>query len=101
MSMWEERTQLMFGADKLARLRAAHVLVIGLGGVGAYAAEMLCRAGVGELTLVDADIVSETNINRQLVALHTTIGRRKTDVLAERLRDINPQVKLHLYAEFL
>ena len=101
MSMWEERTQLMFGADKLARVRAAHVLVVGLGGVGAYAAEMLCRAGVGELTLVDADIVSETNINRQLVALHTTIGRRKTDVLAERLRDINPQVKLHLYAEFL
>ena len=80
--MWEERTQLMFGTDKLARLRAAHVLVVGLGGVGAYAAEMLCRAGVGELTLVDADIVSETNINRQLVALHTTIGRRKTDVLA-------------------
>ncbi|MGN0186787.1 MAG: ThiF family adenylyltransferase [Paludibacteraceae bacterium] len=99
--MWEERTQLMFGVDKMARLHAAHVLVVGLGGVGAYAAEMLCRAGVGELSLVDADVVDETNINRQLVALHSTVGLYKTDVLATRLRDINPHVRLHLYNEFL
>ena len=85
----------------MARIRSAHVLVVGTGGVGAYAAEMLCRAGVGHLTLVDADTVSPSNINRQLPALHSTVGRSKVGVLAERFRDINPEVQLTLHAEHL
>lgn len=85
----------------MARIRTAHVLVVGTGGVGAYAAEMLCRAGVGHLTLVDADTVSPSNINRQLPALHSTLGRSKVSVLAERFRDINPEVQLTLREEYL
>ena len=85
----------------MARIRSAHVLVVGTGGVGAYAAEMLCRAGVGHLTLVDADTVSPSNINRQLPALHSTVGRSKVGVLAERFRDINPEVQLTLHEEYL
>ena len=85
----------------MARIRSAHVLVVGTGGVGAYAAEMLCRAGVGHLTLVDADTVSPSNINRQLPALHSTLGRSKVSVLAERFRDINPEVQLTLRVEYL
>ena len=71
MENWLERTLLLLGEEKLNRLRQAHVLVVGLGGVGAYAAEMIARAGVGRMTLADADVVNETNINRQLVALHS------------------------------
>lgn len=85
----------------MARIRSAHVLVVGTGGVGAYAAEMLCRAGVGHLTLVDADTVSPSNINRQLPALHSTLGRSKVSVLAERFLDINPDVQLTLREEYL
>ena len=85
----------------MARIRSAHVLVVGTGGVGAYAAEMLCRAGVGHLTLVDADTVSPSNINRQLPARHSTLGRSKVSVLAERFRDINPEVQLTLREEYL
>ena len=92
---WTDRTTLLLGEDKMTRLSNAHVLVVGVGGVGAYAAEMLCRAGVGELTIVDADTVNVTNINRQLPATHSTIGRLKTEVLAQRLRDINPEIRLH------
>ena len=92
---WTDRTSLLLGDDKMQRLADAHVLVVGVGGVGAYAAEMLCRAGVGELTIVDADTVNVTNINRQLPATHSTIGRLKTEVLGERLRDINPDIRLH------
>lgn len=98
---WQERTELLLGEDKMQRLRKAHVLVVGLGGVGAYAAEMICRAGVGEMTIIDADIVQPSNINRQLPATHATIGRAKAEVLAERFRDINPEVKLHVKAEYL
>lgn len=94
-SKWTDRTELLLGAEKMGRLQNAHVLVVGVGGVGAYAAEMLCRAGVGEMTLVDADTVSLTNINRQLPATHATIGMHKTEVLAERFRTINPDIKLH------
>ena len=75
--------------------------MVGVGGVGAYAAEMIARAGVGELTIADADVVGNSNINRQLVALHSTIGRQKCDVLAERLRDINPEIKLHTVNRFI
>ena len=89
---WQSRTELMFGIENVKQLRQAHVMVVGLGGVGAYAVEMLCRAGVGEFTLVDGDIVSETNRNRQLVALTSSVGHLKTEVLAARLRDINPDV---------
>ena len=91
----------MFGVERIQQLHQAHVMVVGLGGVGAYAVEMLCRAGVGEFTLVDGDTVNDSNRNRQLVALTSTVGQLKTDVLAARLRDINPEVKLHLYPEFL
>lgn len=98
---WLERTELLLGSEKLSLLRRAHVLVVGVGGVGAYAAEMIVRAGVGELTIADADVVGNSNINRQLVALHSTIGRQKCDVLAERLRDINPEIKLHTVNRFI
>lgn len=77
------------------------MLVVGLGGVGAYAAECICRAGVGEMTIVDADCVEETNLNRQLLALTTTLGRPKAEVMAERLLQINPDLKLHCMQEFI
>lgn len=95
MENWTDRTELLLGKDKMQRLRNAHILVVGVGGVGAYAAEMLCRAGVGELTIIDADAVSITNINRQLPATHSVIGRLKTEVLGQRLYDINPDLLLH------
>lgn len=98
---WQQRTELLLGKEKTERLRRAHVLVVGLGGVGAYAAEMICRAGVGRMTLVDADRVQPSNINRQLPALHSTVGRPKVEVLAERFRDINPAVNVEVLAEYL
>ena len=101
MEDWKQRTRLLLGDEKMERLRDARVLVVGLGGVGAYAAEMLCRAGVGHLTLVDADTVQPTNLNRQLPALHSTLGRSKAEVLAERFRDINPEVELNVLPVFL
>lgn len=101
MEDWKQRTRLLLGEEKSERLRQAHVLVVGVGGVGAYAAEMLCRAGVGRLTLVDADTVQPTNINRQLPALHSTLGQPKVEVLAARFRDINPEVELTALPVFL
>lgn len=98
---WLERTELLLGSEKLELLRQAHVLVVGLGGVGAYAAEMIARAGVGRMTLADADTVGTTNINRQLVALHSTVGRPKAEVLAERLRDINPAIELTIVNQYI
>ena len=92
---WTDRTELLLGKEKMQRLRDAHVLVVGVGGVGAYAAEMLCRAGVGTLTLIDADTMQPTNINRQLPATHATLGRPKVEVLAERFRDINPDIRVN------
>jgi tRNA A37 threonylcarbamoyladenosine dehydratase len=96
-----ERTSLLLGEEKLERLQQAHVLVVGLGGVGAYAAEMLVRAGIGRMTIADADVVSLSNINRQLVALHSTIGRLKADILAERLRDIAPDLQLTVVVKYI
>ena len=96
MEAWKERTELLVGAEGLERLFESSVAVIGLGGSGAYAAEMLCRAGVGHLILLDSDVVSESNKNRQLIALDSTIGKPKSAVLAERLKDINPDVRLTL-----
>lgn len=101
MDNWKQRTELLFGEEKMQRMARAHVLVVGLGGVGAYAAEMICRAGVGQLTIVDADTVQPSNINRQLPALHSTVGKEKAEVLAERFRDINPEVKLIVLPVFL
>ena len=101
MDNWLERTELLLGEEKLGRLRRAHVLVVGLGGVGAYAAEMIARAGVGRMTVADADTVNGTNINRQLVALHSTVGRPKAEVLAERLRDINPEIDLSVVNRYI
>ena len=98
---WLERTRLLLGDEKLERRRKANVVVVGPGGVGAYAAEMIARAGVGKMTVADADAVSPTNINRQLVALHSTVGRPKADVLAERLRDIHPGIELTVVREFV
>lgn len=99
--VWMERTGLMFGTGALERLAGTNVLVVGVGGVGAYAAEMLVRAGVGRMTIVDADTVSDTNRNRQLVALVSTVGKSKVDVLSRRLLDINPGLQLRTLHEFL
>ena len=95
------RTELLLGSAALERLRNARVLVLGLGGVGAYAAEMLVRAGVGNLTIVDGDLVEESNRNRQLIALVSTLGRPKSEVLAERLRDINPECRITPIRQFI
>ena len=84
------RERMLLGEAAVQRLRESHVIVFGLGGVGSFAVEALARAGVGELTLVDHDTISITNLNRQLYALHSTLGRRKVDVARERVRDINP-----------
>ena len=101
MTNWLERTELLLGEEKLATLKNANVLVVGVGGVGAYAAEMIVRSGVGRMTIADADKVSETNINRQLVALHSTVGREKCDILADRLKDINPELQLTVVNRFI
>ena len=101
MDNWLERTELLLGKEKLDLLRQAHVLVVGLGGVGAYAAEMIARAGVGRMTIADADTVAPSNINRQLVALHSTVGRQKAEVLADRLRDINPAIGLTIVNRYI
>lgn len=98
---WLERTELLLGEEKLALLHQANVLVVGLGGVGAYAAEMIARAGVGRMTIADADTVSESNINRQLIALHSTIGREKSELMAEHLRDISPEIELQVINRFI
>ena len=94
MEEWMQRTSLLLSEEKAAQLQACRVLVVGVGGVGAYAAEMLVRAGVGYMTILDSDSVAPSNINRQLVALHSTIGLDKVDVLATRLTDINPHLEL-------
>ena len=93
---WTIRTALLLGTEGMRRLAASHVLVVGLGGVGAYAAEEIARAGVGRMTLVDADVVSLSNLNRQLPALHSTLGKPKAEVMAARLRDINPDLEIEV-----
>jgi tRNA threonylcarbamoyladenosine dehydratase len=98
---WLSRTELLLGDENLRKLQSKHVLVVGLGGVGAYAAEQLCRAGIGEMTIIDADEVEETNLNRQLIALTTTINKPKAELMAQRLKEINPSIKLHVIQEFI
>lgn len=101
MENWKIRTALLLGQKKMEKLRHAHVLVVGLGGVGAYAAEMCCRSGIGELTLVDGDSIDDTNRNRQLPALTSTLGMPKTEVLEKRFTDINPEIRIHSRYQFL
>lgn len=97
---WMGRTQLLLGEDKLSKLINSNVLVVGLGGVGGIAAEMIARAGVGKMTIVDADTVDPTNRNRQIPALQSTEGILKTDVLKARLLDINPELELTVIPEY-
>ena len=101
MAKWQERTALMLGEEDLEKLRKSHVLVVGLGGVGAYAAEQLCRAGVGHLTIVDGDVVEQTNRNRQLPALISNEGKPKAEILGERFKDINPELNIRVINEYL
>jgi tRNA A37 threonylcarbamoyladenosine dehydratase len=98
---WLSRTKLLIGDEKLEKLYNAHVLVVGMGGVGSFAAEFVCRAGVGEMTIVDGDVVDPSNRNRQLPALATTHGQYKADIMAERLLAINPELKLNSIKEFI
>ena len=98
---WLERTELLLGSEKLERLRHKHVLVVGLGGVGAYAAEMVARAGIGRMTIVDGDKVNLSNINRQLLATCSQLGKPKAEVMAARLIDINPDIELTVINEFV
>ena len=98
---WNARTELLLGPEGMQRVRCAHVVVVGTGGVGAAAAEMLARSGIGHLCLIDNDVVSSSNINRQLPALHSTLGRPKVEVLRERLTDINPDLDLVVKAAYL
>lgn len=97
---WTQRAELLLG-EKIELLKSANVLVVGVGGVGAYAAEMIVRSGVGAVTIVDADVVGVTNINRQLIALHSTVGLSKVDILAQRLIDINPDLKLNTIQKYV
>lgn len=98
---WLNRTELLLGKEKLDKLKQANVLVVGLGGVGAYAAEQLCRSGIGKMTIVDGDVVEETNRNRQLPALVSTAGKPKAEILASRFRDINPDIQLTVINDFI
>ncbi|MBK0368993.1 tRNA threonylcarbamoyladenosine dehydratase [Flavobacterium agrisoli] len=101
MAEWTERAELLFKKEGLDNLKNAHILVVGLGGVGSFAAEFLARAGVGNMTIVDGDVVDITNINRQLPALHSTVGQPKITIVGDRLMDINPELNLIRIQEFL
>ncbi len=98
---WQERTELLLGKEKLQKLRDAKILICGLGGVGGAAAEQLARTGVGNLCIVDADFISESNINRQLIATHDNIGENKTEAFRKRLSAINPNINLDVRKIFL
>lgn len=98
---WLSRTELLIGREKLERLMNAHVLIVGMGGVGSFAAEFICRSGIGEMTIIDGDVVDPSNRNRQLPALATTHGQSKADLMGERLKQINPELKLHVIKEFV
>jgi len=101
MDNWLVRSELLLGKEVLELLRSKRIAVVGLGGVGAYAAEMLARAGVGSMIIIDSDIINPSNKNRQLLALDSTMGMAKTEVMAKRLKDINPQIEIKIINEFL
>jgi len=98
---WKQRTELLLGTDNVNKLKFVNVLVCGLGGVGAVSAEMLCRAGVGKMTIIDNDTIHHTNLNRQILALKSTIGKSKIHLMKERLLDINPQLEITCTDAFL
>ena len=95
------RTILLLGKEKFNKLQKSHVLIVGLGGVGSYAAEQICRAGVGKITIIDSDIIQASNLNRQLPALNSTIGKNKTEVLENRLKDINNEAEITTVKRFI
>lgn len=99
--LWYERTRMILGDEAIDKLKRASVIIFGVGGVGSFAAEAVARAGVGKITLVDNDTVSFTNINRQIIALNSTVGRMKTEVMAERIRDINTECDVICVNEFI
>ena len=101
MDDWLLRTELILGLEGVDKLKGSNVLVVGLGGVGAYAAEMICRAGTGKMTIVDGDIIAPSNRNRQLPALKSTEGLSKAEVMGQRIRDINPGIELTVIGEYL
>lgn len=101
MEPWQERTGILLGESGIAKLQNSTVAVIGLGGVGAFAAEMVCRAGVGSMIILDSDTVNITNKNRQLVALDSTMGELKSNVMAARLKDINPSLNLTVISRYI
>jgi tRNA A37 threonylcarbamoyladenosine dehydratase len=98
---WLGRTSLLIGEDTVKKLNTKHVMVVGMGGVGSFAAEFICRSGIGEMTIIDGDIVDPTNRNRQLPALSTNHGVSKADIMAERLKQINPEIQLNVVKEFV
>jgi tRNA threonylcarbamoyladenosine dehydratase len=101
MDHWLSRTELILGKEGLEKLKASNVLVVGLGGVGAYAAEMICRSGVGTMTIVDGDTIHTSNRNRQLPAMKSTEGKQKAETVGIRLQDINPDIKLNIINEYI
>jgi len=94
------RSELLLGENGVEKLKGSHVAVFGIGGVGGHICEALARGGVGEITIVDSDTVAKSNINRQIIALHSTVGSLKTEVMAKRLKDINPEIKVHEFPCF-
>ncbi len=95
-----ERTNILLGDDGMEKLKGSRVAVFGVGGVGGFVCEALVRSGIGEIDLIDSDRVCYTNLNRQIIALHSSIGRYKVDVMADRIRDINPECKVHVHKTF-
>lgn len=95
-----ERTEMLIGTERIERLRRSHVIIFGIGGVGGYALEVIARSGVGAITIVDADSVEESNINRQIIALHSTIGKTKVEVARDRIHDINPDCEVRALEMF-
>ena len=101
MGNWLERSALLIGEENIAKLKDAHVLIVGLGGIGSFAGEFIARSGIGTMTIIDGDFFDITNKNRQLTAVNSTIDRNKAVVLGEKIKDINPDIKLNIIEEFV
>ena len=96
-----QRTEILINSENIKKLNNSHVVVFGIGGVGSFVVESLVRSGIGEITIVDFDVVDITNINRQIIALHSTIGKKKVIVMKERILDINPNIKVNIFDTFI